>query len=363
LPTNPKLKIKTLEAAPGEARPVSRVLAEPAAARRALAEWFGRQGRDLPWRRNTSPYAVLVSEFMLQQTQVATVIPYFERWLARFPDFATLAAADEHDVLSLWQGLGYYSRARNLHRAAQKVVAEFVGELPNDDTAIASLPGVGRYTVGAIASFAFDRPAATVDGNIARVLARLLDLRLPIDAKEGQARLWAAAQSLLPGNPKGGGGRLHTSALMELGALLCLPRNPQCLICPVQSFCAASEPETLPIKKARPKTVELDEPCAWITRPGAILLEQQPGPRWRGLWKLPRLLEADSLSESKPIYRAEYPFTNHRIKLRVYIAPAPKTLPPGQSWIAHAQLEALPLTAPHRRAIENLLPKSQSAGH
>ena len=353
MPTNPKLKIKTLEAAPGEARPVSRVLAEPATARRALAEWFGRQGRDLPWRRNTSPYAVLVSEFMLQQTQVATVIPYFERWLARFPDFATLAAADEHDVLSLWQGLGYYSRARNLHHAAQKVVAEFGGELPNDDTAIASLPGVGRYTVGAIASFAFDRPAATVDGNIARVLARLLDLRLPIDAKEGQARLWAAAQSLLPQGPKGG--RLHTSALMELGALLCLPRNPQCLICPVQSFCAASEPETLPIKKARPKTVELDEPCAWITRPGAILLEQQPGPRWRGLWKLPRLPEDAPEPAADPIYRAEYPFTNHRVKLRVYPTPEPQTPGATQAWIAYAQLETLPLTAPHRRAIRALL--------
>lgn len=284
---------------------------------------------------------------MLQQTQVATVIPYFERWMRRFPSFVALAAADERDVLSLWQGLGYYARARNLHRAARHVVEHFGGELPDDDEAIASLPGVGRYTAGAIAAFAFDRPVATVDGNIARVLARLLDLRLPIDSREGQDALWQAAAALLPGRT----GRLHTSALMELGALVCSARTPQCLICPVRDFCRASDPAALPIKRPRAATIDLDEPCAWVRRKNALLLEQQTGSRWSGLWKLPRL---DTAPAETPLLVAEYPFTNHRVSLRVFRAEAAMAGPDHQ-WIPLGELTALPLAAPHRRAIEALL--------
>jgi A/G-specific adenine glycosylase len=323
-------------------------LPDPKPFRARLTAWFRRHGRDLPWRRDTSPYAVLVSEFMLQQTQVTTVIPYFERWMRRFPDFPTLAAAEEAEVLSLWQGLGYYSRARNLHRAAKLVVEKHGGELPDDVEAIAELPGVGRYTVGAIASFAFDRSVATVDGNIARVLARVIDLQVLADSREGQEILWRTAEALLP--PRGG--RLYTSALMELGALLCTPRSPQCLICPIRDFCTAEEPEKLPLKRARARTVELDEPCAWIVRRDAILLEQQTGSRWRGLWKLPCL---DSAPADEPLHSAEYPFTNHRVTLRVFSAPPPRRLEANQAWIPFADLEALALTAPHRRAIRALL--------
>jgi len=325
-------------------------LPDPKPFRAQLTAWFRRHGRDLPWRRDTSPYAVLVSEFMLQQTHVATVIPYFERWMQRFPDFATLAAASEEDVLSLWQGLGYYSRARNLHRAAKRVVAEHAGELPEE---IASLPGIGRYTAGAIAAFAFDRAVPTVDGNIARVIARLLNLHTPIDSADGQAMIWQAASALLP--PRGG--RLYTSALMELGALLCTPRNPQCLLCPVREFCSAEEPEKIPVKKPRAKTVALDEPCGWIHRQGEVLLEQQTGSRWRGLWKLPRIEPPDFA----PLHTLEYPFTNHRVTLRVFAASAPKSLPDNQAWIREADLEALPLAAPHRRAIRALLSRGTTA--
>src|SRR6478752_2465534 len=158
-----------------------------------LTEWFQRFGRDLPWRRTHAPYAIMVSEFMLQQTQVATVIPYFERWLRQFPDFATLAAASEAEVLACWQGLGYYARARNLHRAAKEVVARYSGKLPADPLAIAALPGVGRYTAGAVASFAFDIPTAAVDANIARVLARLDNLQETIDSNAGGKRVWELA--------------------------------------------------------------------------------------------------------------------------------------------------------------------------
>lgn len=166
--------------------------------RRQLTAWFRDAARDLPWRRTRDPYAILVSELMLQQTQVATVIPYYERWLQRFPDFGTLAAADEHDVLSLWQGLGYYSRARNLHRAARHVVAQHGEVLPADAEAIRALPGVGRYTAGAVASFAFDLPEPLVDANVARVLARLLNLQEAIDSAAGQRALWETAEALVP---------------------------------------------------------------------------------------------------------------------------------------------------------------------
>ena len=285
---------------------------------------------------------------MLQQTQVATVVPYYARWLERFPDFATLARAAESEVLSVWQGLGYYSRARNLQRAAREVVARFGGQLPSEPALIGSLPGIGRYTAGAIAAFAFDQPVATIDGNIARVLARLLDLREPIDAKSGSEILWRTAEALQPLR----GGRLYTSALMELGALLCTPRKPQCLLCPVRTHCTADAPEALPLKKARAKTVALDEPCAWISDGRRILVEQQSGRRWRGLWKLPRL---DAAPEAAPLLTLTYPFTNHRVTLRVFSQRRPRQLPPHHSWIAIADLTALALAAPHRRAIERLL--------
>lgn len=317
--------------------------------RAQLATWFQRHGRDLPWRRTREPYAVLVAELMLQQTQVATVLPYYERWMARFPDFTALAAASESEVLSLWQGLGYYSRARNLHRTAQEVVAHFRGALPADPALLATLPGVGRYTAGAVAAFAFDLPVPTVDGNIARVLARLVDLRLPIDAEPGKSIVWKIAAELQPK----GGGRLHTSALMELGALLCTARRPQCGVCPVRGHCATREPETLPQKRARPARVELDEPCAWIFDGTRLLLEQQTGSRWRGLWKLPRLVVPPRAAQ--PALLLTYPFTNHRVTLRIFRRSRPRQIAPDQAWISSGQLGTLALAAPHRRAITDLL--------
>jgi A/G-specific adenine glycosylase len=322
----------------------------PKLLRRKLATWFQANGRDLPWRCTTDPYAILVSELMLQQTQVATVIPYFERWLARFPTFAALAAADEADVLHAWQGLGYYARARNLHRAAKAVVEQHGATLPPDPAAIAQLPGVGRYTAGALASFAFDLPVAAVDANIARVLARLIDLQEPIDSTSGSARIWAAAEALLP---KRNGGRLHTSALMELGALICTPRNPKCGECPIQGECRAERPELLPLKKARRKTVALEENCRWVVQDNQLLVELQTGPRWKGLWKLPALEKVDSLLQ--PLVELDYPFTHHRVTLRVYPGGSSADNPPNHRWIDLDRLEDATLAAPHRRAIEMLV--------
>jgi A/G-specific adenine glycosylase len=317
--------------------------------RAQLATWFQREGRDLPWRRTREPYAVLVAELMLQQTQVATVLAYYGRWLTRFPDLATLAAASEAEVLSVWQGLGYYSRARNLHRAAQQVVAQFRGVLPPDPALLATLPGVGRYSAGAIAAFAFDLPVPAVDGNIARVLSRLIDLRSPIDMEPGRSILWKVASELLPKRR----GRLHTSALMELGALLCTARHPRCGICPVRAHCTTREPETLPQKRARPARVELDESCAWIFDRRHLLLEQQIGRQWRGLWKLPRLAVAPGAGQAA--LSLTYPFTNHRVTLRIFRRSRPRQIAENQAWISIARLATLALAAPHRRAITNLL--------
>lgn len=285
---------------------------------------------------------------MLQQTQVGTVLGYYDRWLARFPDWRALAAASEAAVLHAWQGLGYYSRARNLRRAAKQVVAEFRGELPDDPAKIASLPGIGRYTAGAIASFAFDRAEPLVDANVARVLARLLDFREPIDSTAGAAVLWHAATELLPARR----GRTHNSALMELGALVCLPRKPQCPSCPIREHCAARDPESLPVKRPRRETVEVVENCAWIEDHGRVLLEQQNGSRWRGMWKLPALVGA---ALSAPLFEAPYTFTHHRVILRVFAARPPRTLTPGQTWISLHEMSAIAFASAHRRAVEWLL--------
>jgi A/G-specific adenine glycosylase len=326
----------------------------PQPLRRALTSWFGRAARDLPWRRTRDPYAIFVSELMLQQTQVATVIPYYERWLARFPDFAALAGAEESEVLAHWQGLGYYSRARNLHQAARHVVAQHAGAMPRDAAAIRALPGVGRYTAGAVASFAFDLPEPLVDANVARVLARLLDLREPVDSPSGQRALWEAAGVLVP---RRGAGEFN-AALMELGAILCVTRQPQCLLCPIRAHCrafAAGTAGDLPIKKARRKTVSLAESCAWTVGEGRILLEQQTGTRWRGLWKLP-LLSVPPAGE--PLLMLDYPFTHHRVTLSVFAQPAPGVMRENLAWHACRELAEVPLTSPHRRAIERLLGKT-----
>ena len=316
--------------------------------RASLIRWFRKSGRALPWRGTRDPYAIWISEIMLQQTQVVTVVDYFERWMKRFPGIDTLAAAPEEEVLRLWQGLGYYSRARNLHRAAQIVAQTHGGKIPAEPDEIQKLPGVGRYTAGAIATFAFDVPTPIVEANIARVLARLLDMRTPVDSTKGQAILWGQAEALQPKRNAG----LHNSALMELGALICLPRLPKCAVCPVRTFCSAGAPEFLPVKKTRRKTVELTEQCAWIARRGRVLLEQQTGSRWHGLWKLPQLHK--SPPATPPILSLTYPFTHHRVTLSVFLQDAPSAVTTRQRWVKIKDLDQVAMTAPHRRAVEKL---------
>ena len=288
---------------------------------------------------------------MLQQTQVATVIDYYERWMARFPDALALAAAQENDVLHAWQGLGYYSRARNLHAAAQCIAQRHGGVFPRDEEQLRALPGVGPYTAAAVATFAFDQPTPPVDANIIRVAARLLDYCKPTDTAAGLSHIRAAAQHWQPGIEEGGAG-IFNEALMELGALICTPRSPRCSACPVRIFCKAEAPETLPAKRPRPKQVKLEEHCGWIICGGRVLLEQQTGKRWRGLWRLPVLTEPHS---GVPLAALTYPFTHHRVSLSVFPGTTPLFLAENQGWFPLAELEAVPMTAPHRRALKKLL--------
>lgn len=288
---------------------------------------------------------------MLQQTQVATVIDYYERWMERFPDIQALAAAPENDVLHAWQGLGYYSRARNLHAAAKLIARDYGGAFPQKAERILALPGVGPYTAAAVATFAFDMPTPPVDANILRVAARLLDYRKPTDSAAGLSHIRDIAQQWQPSAEEGGAG-IFNEALMELGALVCTPRTPLCSACPVRIFCRAQEPETLPIKRPRPRKVELEEHCGWIVRDGQVLLEQQTGKRWRGLWRLPLLTEPHS---GIPLAALTYPFTHHRVSLSVFPGTTPLFLTENQRWFPFPELEAVPMTAPHRRALRKLL--------
>lgn len=199
-----------------------------------LLAWYRDNKRTLPWRvPDPDPYAVWVSEIMLQQTRIETVIPYFEKWMRLFPSISALANASEQDVLKVWEGLGYYSRARNLHKAARIVAHEHDGELPRDLVALRKLPGIGRYTLGAIASIAFGMDVPALDGNIRRVYARLFDISEPVDVPTGEKFLWKLAEDRLP---KGQAGD-YNQALMDLGATICLPKNPRCLICPLMKMC------------------------------------------------------------------------------------------------------------------------------
>jgi A/G-specific adenine glycosylase len=327
-----------------------------AAFRRQLLRWFARHGRDLPWRHARDPYAILVSEFMLQQTQVATVVPYYKKWLRKFPDFASVARASQNDVLHAWQGLGYYSRARNLHAAAEIVRDRHRGIFPGDIGALRKLPGVGRYIANAIATFAFNQPVPIVEANSSRVLARLLDMRAPIDSAIGREKLWEYAAQLVP---KRNAARFN-SALIDLGALVCLPDKPKCNFCPVKTFCRAKNPEGLPIKKSKPHTKRLIEKHAFVFRRGKILLERASA-RWRGMWMLPAL-EHDCLKQSSlgcTIYKSTFPFTHHRVTLVVHRCAVPKQIAVDQRWFKSIDHIAMP--SPHRRAVDALVGKLFSA--
>jgi len=267
--------------------------------RAPLLRWYRRARRDLPWRRTRDPYAIWISEVMLQQTRVAVVVPYYARFLARFPDLASLARASRDEVLSLWSGLGYYRRARALHAGARLLVERHGGQLPDDPALLRGLPGIGPYTAGAIASLAFSREEPVLDGNVRRVLSRLL-ARLSIP----DARLWELARALVRGPSPGD----LNQALMELGALVCTPRHPDCPACPLARRCAArasGRPEAFPRKKPRPVSRSVRVAVALVEKRGRVLLER-PGATspLRGVWDLPAVELAEGARAAVSLERA-----------------------------------------------------------
>jgi A/G-specific adenine glycosylase len=294
---------------------------------------------------------------MLQQTQVATVIPYYNKWLRRYPGFASVARASQNDVLHAWQGLGYYNRARNLHAASKIMQERHRGTFPGDIAAVRKLPGVGRYTANAVATFAFHQPVPIVEANSSRVLARLFDMRAPIDSAIGREKLWNSAAQLVP---RRNAARFN-SALIDLGALVCLPDKPKCNVCPVKKFCGTRNPEALPIKKSKSRTKRLIERHALVVSNGKILLEQSSA-RWRGMWILPPL-KLDGLKPSssrrRPVYKLVFPFTHHRIALVVYRQPGQRRVVRAQRWFGSIDHIAMP--SPHRRAAQALLSAKQAA--
>jgi len=358
-----------------EARPAGRL----ARVRDPLLAWYRASRRDLPWRRTRDPYAIWISEAMLQQTRVETVIPFYERFLARFPDVAHLARAEPDAVLGAWAGLGYYSRARNLQRAARAVVEEHGGRLPQTASALRELPGIGPYTAGAVASIAFDRPEPVVDGNVSRVLARWYGIREDVRGASARRRLWQLAGALARGPSPGD----LNQALMELGATVCTPRAPRCPACPVAPGCAArreGDPEALPVRAARKAPREVEAVAALLLRRGRALAVRRP-PRGLlgGLWELPggdlhpgeapdaglRRLLRERVGLRALRTRAEgavdHAFTHRRLRLHLYrcdTGPGRVRLAgfDAHRWLAPEALRRLPHGAVTRKALALLGP-------
>ncbi len=353
--------------------------------RQNLRRWYARHARELPWRNSSNPYTIWISEIMLQQTTVVAVVPYFDKFLKRFPTVKHLATATEENVLSHWEGLGYYSRARNIHKTAKLLVEEFDGQFPSDVESLLLLPGIGRYTAGAIASFAFDLPAPIVEANTLRLYCRLMGYTGVPQSTAGQKLLWAFADQLITRHQPG----LFNQALMELGSLVCTPKEPACIDCPLKNCCVAFEEGTtqiIPTPKPRPQMTNIVEATIAIKRKGKYLLRRcQPGERWQGLWDFQRFplpekylkqknvdtpllhqkLEQNILEQSGfevKLNQLESEFqhtvTRYRIRLLCYSA----TLLKGKSkpnqdqqWVSLKEIETIPLSVTGRKFARKLM--------
>ncbi len=319
--------------------------------RTALLKWFQQEGKSYPWRETRDPWAILVSEIMLQQTTVSAVIAHgrYEKFLQEFPDLKTIASASEDQLLKAWEGLGYYNRVRNLQKCAQAILGIYQGTFPPDSETLETLPGIGKYTAGAISSFAFEQAAPIVDSNIARVLARLFDFHEPIDRTVGQKQIWHWAGELL--DPKAP--RLFNSAIMELGQTYCSPRHPSCQSCPVHDFCQTREPMSLPIKKPRKQFLQVEEHALFLVKKDQLLLTRETGPRRKGFWHLP-LRSADEVSHLEISATHRYTITHHKVTLSLYSI-SENQLPGGQNkdeqFHPLKNLDELPLPSPIRRVI------------
>jgi len=340
----------------------------PVAKRAAFAgqviAWQRSHGRnDLPWQSSRDPYRVWLSEIMLQQTQVVTVLAYYERFIARFADVSALAAASADEVLSLWSGLGYYSRARNLHRCAQVVVAEHGGHFPRSSTQLKQLPGIGRSTAAAIAAFCFGERVAILDGNVKRVLTRVLGFGSDLSSAASERALWAKATALLPERDI----ERYTQGVMDLGATLCSTRAPECQACPVATLCRARRDgtaERYPLKTRRLVRTRRENWWLWLEWRGRVWLQRRPDRGvWGGLWTLPLhddepALDAIALAlgarlDSLPVIEhalTHFDWVLHPRRAKLSRKPAAVLLGAGR-WVARADLAEVALPAPLRRLL------------
>ncbi len=359
-----------------------------------MLEWFSREARDLPWRRTLDPYAVWVSEIMLQQTQVKTVIPYWERWMRELPDIGALARAPQEKILKLWEGLGYYTRVRNLQKAAQQLVRENKGKFPREFDAVLALSGVGRYTAGAITSIAFNQPSPILDGNVIRVLTRLFGIEENPKDKATNARLWQLAEQLVQAAQllrhsqfairssqfllSGSCSALNQS-LMELGALICTPKQPRCGQCPLQKPCVARRTrrvDSLPNLGKRAVATDRRFAAFLIQRDDKWLVQQRPvGVVNAQLWEFPNAeigLEANDLTPHAAKFTGTRPatlerlttikhsITRYRIALEAYFVNTakPSRTAVNSKWLTLAELDALALTSAHRKILLTLCRRS-----
>ena len=326
-----------------------------------VVHWQDKHGRHgLPWQGTRSPYRTWLSEIMLQQTQVATVIPYFERFLARFPDVASLAAATEDDVLALWSGLGYYARGRNLHRAAREVVDRFGGIFPVRFDDLLSLPGVGRSTAAAIAAFASGERRAILDGNVKRVIARHAGIGGDPSSSAVLNALWAAAEARLPAR----GMAAYTQGMMDLGATVCLARDPNCEACPVRSDCVAriqGRVAELPGRKKRAARKRRRTAMLVAISGGEVLLVKRPSPGiWGGLWSLPEVAESAVPAGARKLPPFEHAFTHFTLEVQPWRIDAPRAAPivaeGGTVWLPLADLDGAALPAPVKKLLRGQTP-------
>lgn len=353
--------------------------ADTRALQKALPRWFSRFGRELPWRETSDPYQIWISEVMLQQTTVTAVKPYYERFLARFPDVTALAFAEEQEVLRLWEGLGYYSRGRNLHKAARIVVEQFQGEFPKSVDGLRQLPGIGQYVAGAVASFAFDLPAPIVEANTLRLYCRLLGFAGDPRNSAGQQLLWKFAESILPRKSPGD----FNQALMDLGATVCTVANPECPRCPLLSICRAAAAGTqaqIPQKASRPDVTDVTELTVAVVSKGQVFLRRRsPDERWAGLWDFPRFACEGAVSESQhpqqilshlrseygiaatnvqPLTRIRHSVTRYRIDLHAYMAesqgPNSAKALRDQEWVSLSALTDRPMSVTGRKVAAQL---------
>ncbi|MEO8654146.1 MAG: A/G-specific adenine glycosylase [Ramlibacter sp.] len=334
-----------------------------------IVSWQRIHGRNyLPWQASRDPYRVWLSEIMLQQTQVATVLDYYARFLDRFADVRALAAAELDEVYALWSGLGYYSRARNLHRCAREVVAVHGGEFPRTAEVLETLPGIGRSTAAAIAALCFSERVAILDGNVKRVLTRVLGFEDDLSSAASQRDLWSKAQALLPRRALGESMPRYTQGLMDLGATLCVPRNPNCLLCPVSALCVArrqGEPEKYPVKTRKLKR---SAQSLWLLQAraedGSVWLEKRPATGiWAGLYCLPVFESRDALHDAvprraRPRLRDDAAFLHVLTHKDLYLHPVAAQVDrhamkhPQGGWFGTEDLPRLGLPAPVRRLLQ-----------